>query len=416
MLIVSIGITVILVIFSVRAFISFKALEDSTGIYIEIEERASTLMDASDYLTEQVQCYTVIGKRVYLDNYFTEAFETKRREKAINAMEAVLPDSLALYELKDSMRHSEALMQREYYAMKLVLEARGETDIPEVLQSVKLSESDALLTPEEKMKLAESMVHDNEYYLQKSEVRRNLNDSLKALKNSTFTSQNGLESVARRALISVMSLIVVQTALIIMMIWLHTHLGISPVLKAVDHILESQRDQVCGGVQFIPEHPGDLLNFVICHGRHGSGGQQAGSHRERQQYRNSFSIHIPSSFSETTGSLPAGTSVLVSQAYGTQFVDITISDICAILFTIIALCFRIIASCFSVVTSFCLFSTKFLADFYLILPKQDPDHCQIVCFYKKIGALFFIFVDSKSQLFYSKLTVRNLVFFRRWHT
>ena len=71
MLIVSIGITVILVIFSVRAFISFKALEDSTGIYIEIEERASTLMDASDYLTEQVQCYTVIGKRVYLDNYFT---------------------------------------------------------------------------------------------------------------------------------------------------------------------------------------------------------------------------------------------------------------------------------------------------------------------------------------------------------
>ena len=151
MLIVSIGITVILVIFSVRAFISFKALEDSTGIYIDIEERASTLMDASDYLTEQVQCYTVIGKRVYLDNYFTEAFETKRREKAINAMEAVLPDSLALYELKDSMRHSEALMQREYYAMKLVLEAQGETDIPEVLQSVKLSENDALLTPEEKM-------------------------------------------------------------------------------------------------------------------------------------------------------------------------------------------------------------------------------------------------------------------------
>ena len=250
MLIVSIGITVILVIFSVRAFISFKALEDSTGIYIEIEERASTLMDASDYLTEQVQCYTVIGKRVYLDNYFTEAFETKRREKAINAMETVLPDSLALYELKDSMRHSEALMQREYYAMKLVLEAQGETDIPEVLQSVKLSENDALLTPEEKMKLAESMVHDNEYYFQKSEVRRNLNDSLKALKNSTFTSQNGLESVARRALISVMILIVVQTALIIMMIWLHTHLGISPVLKAVDHIKKDESIPLIGASEF----------------------------------------------------------------------------------------------------------------------------------------------------------------------
>ena len=250
MLIVSISITIVLVIFSARAFISFKALERSTDIYIDIEERASTLMDASDYLTEQVQCYTVIGNRIYLDNYFVEAFETRRREKAINTMEAVLPDSLALYELKDSMRHSENLMQREYYAMKLVLEAQGDTDIPEVLQSVKLSDEDMLLTPNEKMKLAESMVHDNEYYFQKSEVRRNLNDSLKALKNSTFSSQTGLESVARRALISVMILIVVQTALIITMIWLHTHLGISPVLKAVDHIKKDESIPLIGASEF----------------------------------------------------------------------------------------------------------------------------------------------------------------------
>ncbi len=250
MLFVSIGITLILVVFSVRAFISFKALEDSTGTYIKLEERASTLMDASDYLTEQVQCYAVIGERVYMDNYFTEAFETRRREKAINDMEAVLPDSLALYELKDSMRHSEALMQREYYSMKLVLEAQGDTDIPDVLKSVELTEEDALLSPAEKMELAKSMVHDNEYYFQKSEVRRNLNDCLKALKNTTFNSQNGLESVARRALVSVMILIVIQTALIIMMIWLYTHLGISPVLKAVDHIKKDESIPLIGASEF----------------------------------------------------------------------------------------------------------------------------------------------------------------------
>ena len=250
MLIVSIVITVILVIFSVRAFISFKALEDSTGTYIELEERASTLMVASDYLTEQVQCYAVIGKRVYLDNYLTEAFETRRREKAINAMEEVLPDSSALYELKDSMRHSEALMQREYYSMKLVLEAQGDTDVPEVLQGITLTEEDALLSPEEKMELAKSMVHDNEYYFQKSEVRRNLNECLKALKYITFNSQNGLESVARRALISVMILIVVQTALIITMLWLHTNLGIAPVLKAVEHIKKDESIPLIGASEF----------------------------------------------------------------------------------------------------------------------------------------------------------------------
>lgn len=33
-------------------------------------------------------------------------------------MEAVLLDSLALYELKDSMRHPEMLMGREYYTIR----------------------------------------------------------------------------------------------------------------------------------------------------------------------------------------------------------------------------------------------------------------------------------------------------------
>ncbi len=44
-------------------------------------------MKASDYLTDEAQRYTVLGLRKYLDNYFTEAEETRRREQAIDAME-----------------------------------------------------------------------------------------------------------------------------------------------------------------------------------------------------------------------------------------------------------------------------------------------------------------------------------------
>lgn len=250
LLIVSIGITSVLIFSSARAFVNFKALEKSTDEYISLEEEASKLMDASDYLTEQVQCYTVMGDRKYLDNYFEEAFVTRRREKAINAMEAVLPDSLALYELNDSMRHSEMLMSREYYAMKLVLEAQGDSDIPEPLKTVILTEDDASLNSAEKMNLAKSMVHDTEYYLQKSEIRRNLNECLKALKDSTFNSQQGMENTAKRALISLMVLIIIQTALIISMIWLYTHLGIRPVLKAVDHIKKDESIPLIGASEF----------------------------------------------------------------------------------------------------------------------------------------------------------------------
>ena len=72
-------------------FIAFcHGMHDETGIATKsafinehIVKAARELMDASDYLTENVQRFTVLGDRQYLDDYFTEAFETRRRSRAI---------------------------------------------------------------------------------------------------------------------------------------------------------------------------------------------------------------------------------------------------------------------------------------------------------------------------------------------
>ena len=250
LLAVSIVLTAILIIASAHALYNFRALERSTDNYIELEEQALSLMDASDYLTEQVQCYTVLNDRIYIEKYFNEAFEVKRRESAILAIEAVMPDSVALYEIKDSMRHSVNLMNTEYYAMKLVLDAKGDTDIPDTLKPVTLKDEDAKLSPVEKIELAMQMVHNSDYYYKKNEIRKNLNDCLKELKNSTFKSQQGLESESRRALISVMFLILAQTILIIAIIWINIHLGVKPVLKAVDHIKKDESLPIIGASEF----------------------------------------------------------------------------------------------------------------------------------------------------------------------
>lgn len=246
----SLIITFVLIFATVRALLSFFSLERSTDYYIELEQEASKLMEASDYLTEQVQRYTVIRDRRYLDSYFTEVLETRRREAAIQAIEEQLPDSLVLYELNDSMNRSSRLMIREYYAMVLVLDALEDPDIPEALQDVVLTEQDALLSPDEKLNLAAAMVHDTDYYSQKNEIRRNLNDSLEALKTSAFTSQQGLEGTVRRALISVVVLILVQSASIWAILWLHSQLGLKPVLRAVEHIKKDESIPAGGASEF----------------------------------------------------------------------------------------------------------------------------------------------------------------------
>lgn len=246
----SLVISGVLIFATARAFINFRNLEKSTELYIDLQNRATELLEASDYLTEQVQCYTVLGQRRYLDRYFVEAFETRRREAAISAIEEVQPNSLALYELRESMDKSVQLMNREYYAMRLVLEARGDIDIPEALTDVTLTAADAALSPEEKIELAVNMVHDNEYYFQKTEIRRNLDECLQALRDKSFDTQQGMDHVARRALISVMILIIIQTASIFGMLKLHTELGIKPLIRAAEHISRNESVPVIGASEF----------------------------------------------------------------------------------------------------------------------------------------------------------------------
>ena len=119
MVIISLVVTALLIITAVMTLRSFQAMNKSTRDYIQMEQAANDLMSASDYLTEEVQCFTVIGDRIHMENYFTEADVTRRREHAIQVMEEAIPDSPALADLKAGMAESLSLMDREYYAMRL---------------------------------------------------------------------------------------------------------------------------------------------------------------------------------------------------------------------------------------------------------------------------------------------------------
>ena len=145
MVIISLVVTALLIITAVMTLRSFQAMNKSTRDYIQMEQAANDLMSASDYLTEEVQCFTVIGDRIHMENYFTEADVTRRREHAIQVMEEAIPDSPALADLKAGMAESLSLMDREYYAMRLMLDAAGDTDVPEALKQAALSDEDRAL-------------------------------------------------------------------------------------------------------------------------------------------------------------------------------------------------------------------------------------------------------------------------------
>ena len=250
MLFVSLVIMVILLVTTFRTVNAFHSLSAATSDYIEQAAAADNLMDASDYLTEEVQRYTVMGERPHLENYFREAEEDRRREQALAVMFRNAPNSPALTQLQTAMQESVDLMNREYYAMRLVLEASGDQDIPEAIRAVELTEEDRALSPEEKNAKARLLMHDSDYYAQKSRIRADMQECVDTLTENTHQVRQNMENRMGRCLTWMIILIVVQSVCVFKFLLLTNRLGVRPLLNAVNHIRRDEQLPVTGAQEF----------------------------------------------------------------------------------------------------------------------------------------------------------------------
>ena len=239
-----------MVFLTFRLSSAFSELAEATDEYIELDKAANELMEASDYLTEKVQRFTATGNTEYLNAYFTEALETKRRENAIEKMAADPDSEQALKQLQKAMRESEQLMEQEYYAMRLVIDAKGITGYPDSLQSISLSSEDAKLSAEEKTARALDLVLGETYYEKKDAIRSNMKESLGELEKLTHSTEKASKKLLRSDLAVFRIIIAVQTVGIFVIIWLTSRLGINPILKAVDKIKDNSPIPEAGANEF----------------------------------------------------------------------------------------------------------------------------------------------------------------------
>ena len=250
MVVIAMIITGLMIYSTFQLASTFSDMSEATDEYISLDKASYELMDASDYLTEKVQRFTLDGNMEYLNEYFTEAFVTRRREKAIDQMSESPEAATALAHLNDAMEASRALMDREYYAMMLVIEAKGYTEYPEQLKDIALSAEDMALAPEDKMKLATEMVLGEEYYRQKDLIRTNMKESLHELEIQADNEERQSASKMRAEITRGRFIILLQGLSILLMVWLTIRLGIRPILKAVDKIKEDEPLTEMGANEF----------------------------------------------------------------------------------------------------------------------------------------------------------------------
>lgn len=229
------------------------AFEDVTGAtdeFIELQKDADGLMNASDYLTQEVQDFTVTTEKIHLINYFEEAEETKRREKAIEKMKDITGEGTAYKFLHNAMNESLDLMQTEYYAMKLITIACEIEYIPDEVEKVELTKQDAALSNSEKIKLAQRMVHDTTYHRKKEVIRTNMESCLVELEKQTHIIQDEANEKLETRLNNIRVIIFIQLAIIIVILIMTSVLVILPMLRGVYSIKKDEKLPVKGAYEF----------------------------------------------------------------------------------------------------------------------------------------------------------------------
>lgn len=221
---------------------------------IDRKNSSSDLMRASDYLTEQMQVFTVTGNRQYLDNYFTEAKVTRRRENALQVLSQGNTRSDAYLDLSAAMDESVSLMNTEYYAARLTVIAYGLniTDFPEEIQIVQLDVEDLALSqndPEALKEKASFMMHGEEYQKSKDKISSNIDKCLQNLDKEMDEKQKDYADRLSRQLVieNILTILIVITMLA--MVFITYRLVIRPLKYSVDLIRDEQDLPVSGAYE-----------------------------------------------------------------------------------------------------------------------------------------------------------------------
>ena len=244
-------ITAILLVFTtMQTSNMFNRLNRETGNYIVRQKAAHDLMEASDYLTEMVQRFTLEGDTQYLDNYFEEAFVSKRREASVVTMSENEAEQSLIQGIQEALNESQSLMIREYYAMKLVLEAKEIRDYPETLRAIELTEADMFLSADEKMEKAQSMVLGTEYYASKEVIRNKLKNSLNQMDSMMASARQETTAEVERELKLIRGAIIGLTVVLLILIGLTAMMATIPMIRASEDIRNRKPIRSSGAKEF----------------------------------------------------------------------------------------------------------------------------------------------------------------------
>ena len=215
-------------------------LEAAHSVYEECSQATNDLMAASDYLTTRTRLYVLTGSRQYLEDYLHEMETVQRREAALATLRRHIADDQAYATLSDTYQESSTMLNRELYAMRLVALATNLEHTPSRLSEVRIHESDAKLSNEDKIKRAKELVLSPDYDKIRDSVEEGAHRCTSELMASLQYQQAKISQEVNGQLSSLFAIVYVLVLLLALM-WASNYLLIvRPMRKHVDSIKKDE--------------------------------------------------------------------------------------------------------------------------------------------------------------------------------
>ena len=192
----------------------YEDIQRANDRNFEAENVTNELVNTSDFLTDRVRCYVATGERQYMEAFLTEVRETRRRDRAVDKLEQLLgdKDNEAYTSMVHALACSDDLVEDEYLAMRLMLEAAHDPDIPEVLRDLAAYDGALQALPDgQKREKARDLVFGERYMSVKAEIQQSTARSQELL---AAQAQSALDEAGRK----MRTLLLVQTILTVAML------------------------------------------------------------------------------------------------------------------------------------------------------------------------------------------------------
>ena len=244
-------ISVLLLVSCFRTDSGYNALKAATRRYITCQQDAESFKEGSDYLTSEARSFVATGDIIHAKQFVTEVEVTRRRDIALDDIEASMQEEASYNLLSEAMGYSRSLAEVELYAMRLAAAGWGVdlSELPEQIGAIALKAPDAQLAPEEQRRAATQLVFGDEYAANKAQIVDNVNRCIDTLSADTLAGQQESEAQLHTRLRLQLALIIMMLVILIAAIALAFTLLIRPLTASVGHIINEKPIPVSGAYE-----------------------------------------------------------------------------------------------------------------------------------------------------------------------